>query len=262
MNRTIRILLVVLAATLGLAAHSQERKVTPVENEDNKAATPQLHYYDKHGNALKDPVLIWEEDTITKVKKELAYPLYNGVVVGANIFDAIMKVAGQSYSSFDLWGSVSLHNRFFPTLELGLGFANSTPAAKNFNYKTSASPYAKIGIDYNFLYNSNPDYMAFVGVRGGFSSFSYDVKDITITSDYWDQTANLDILHQKATALYGELLAGLRVKIYQRVSLGWSIRYHFKFHVSQGSNSEPWYIPGYGGRNTSITGTFSVIYTI
>jgi hypothetical protein len=260
--RQFRLLLLILCASLYGLAQAQDRKVTPVENDDNKTATPQLHYYDKHGNALKEPVLIWEEDTITKVKKELNYPLYNGVVVGANIWDGIMKIAGQSYCSFDVWGSVSLHNRFFPTIELGLGFADSTPKDKNFTYKTTAAPYVKLGIDYNFLYNSNPDYMAFIGVRGGFSSFSYDVKDATVASDYWDQSTTFDIMNQKATALYGEVVAGLRVKIYERISLGWSLRYHFKFHVSKGANSDPWFIPGYGGKNTSLTGSFSIMYSI
>lgn len=44
-----------------------QRKVTPVETDDNKVEKPRLHYYDKHGNRLDEPVeFITEPDTVAK----------------------------------------------------------------------------------------------------------------------------------------------------------------------------------------------------
>ena len=256
-----RRLLLIFAALIPLAAAAQ-RKVTPVETDDLKPEKPRLHYYDKHGNPLKEPVeFLLDEDTVAKPNSGPVFPLLNSVSVGVNFFDAVMLIAGQKHASFDAWANLSLHNWFFPTVEAGVGFADSKPETGNFTYKSKPSFYAKIGLDYNFLYKSNPDYQVFLGLRAGFSSFSYDIRDITINSSYWDQSQNFSITGQRASAFYGEVLAGVRVRIAGNFSLGWTGRFHFKMHTSPGSNSRPWFIPGYG-TNSPVAFTFSAIYTI
>jgi hypothetical protein len=254
------ILFVILIYAVNIFA--QDRKVSPVENEDNKSQKPTLLFYDKHGKQLEEPVFVLTEDTVAKTKFKLLYPRLTSVSIGANFFDAIMKVAGQSYGSYDVWGSLSIHNWLFPTLEAGVGYINSTPKEGNFTYKGKPSFYVKAGLDYNFLYNSTPDYNVFIGLRAGYSSFSYDIENISISSDYWGQTNNFSLSSQKAHAFYGEVLGGIKVKIYKRLSLGWTIRYKFKFNVSDAADSSPWFIPGYGLKNRSLSATFSVIYTL
>lgn len=243
-------------------SHPGRKVITPVESDDHKPEAPVLHYYDRHGNPLQQPVrFLTELDTVKKVYSGPVYPLLNGVSVGFNFFDAILMAAGQKYGGFDIWADLSLHNWFFPVIEAGAGFASSTPQDGNFTYTGKPSFYAKIGLNYNFLYKSNPDYQVFLGLRGGFSHFRYDITDITINSPYWDQSNRFSLMDQKATALYGEVLGGIKVKIYKNFSMGWTFRYHFKFHTSGGSNSSPWYIPGYGA-SSPIAATFSLIYTI
>ena len=59
-----------------------QKKVTPVDNDPNKPDQPTLHYYDKHGNQLEEPVLFLSQlDTITKVKSGPVYPLLDAVPV-------------------------------------------------------------------------------------------------------------------------------------------------------------------------------------
>lgn len=251
------VLLAVCAVCLG-----QERKVTPVDVDDKKPQGPTLHYYDKHGNQLDEPVLFLAElDTVRKVSSRPVYPLLNELSLGVNFFDAIMKVAGQSYSNFDVWAALSLHNWFFPVVEAGIGFADNTPKGNNFTYVCRPSFYVKAGINYNFLYKSNPDYQVFVGLRAGFSTFSYDVKDITISNGYWGESNTFSLPRQHSTAFYGEALAGLQVKIAGPLSMGWSFRYHFKMGVKDGADSTPWFIPGYGAKSP-VSATFSLIYTL
>ncbi|MCM1291233.1 MAG: DUF6048 family protein [Prevotella sp.] len=251
----------ILFATV-LPMCAQDRKVTPVDVDEKKPPGPTLHYYDKHGEPLDEPVLFLADiDTVKNVSAKPVYPLLNEVSIGANFFDGILKIAGQSYASFDVWGALSLHNWVFPVVEAGIGFADNTPQGNNFSYHCKPSLYIKAGVNYNFLYKSNPDYKVFLGIRAGFSSFSYNIKDITISDGYWGETNNFDILSQKGSAWYGEALAGLQVKIAGPISLGWTFRYHFKMNVKNGSNSIPWFIPGYGAKSP-ITATFSVIYSI
>ncbi len=236
------------------------RKITPVDIDDNKPRNI-LHYYDKHGEPLEEPVMFLATlDTVTKARSKPVYPFYNGISIGVNFADAILKIAGQKYASFDIWADVSIHNWLFPVVELGMGFANSTPENRNFTYKGKPSMYAKIGLNYNFLYKSDYAYQTFAGFRLGFSSFTYDVENISISNDYWDENQTLNLYNLKASSLYGELLAGLKVKIVKNFSLGWNIKYHFKLHTSSKSASTPWFIPGYGA-TSPIAFSFSAIYS-
>lgn len=238
-----------------------QKKITPVDNDPTKPRQPVLHYYDKHGNPLDEPVLFLADlDTVTKVKSGPVYPLLHSVSVGANFFDGVMLLAGQKHASFDLWASLSLHNWFEPVVEMGIGFADNHPEDGNFHYKGKPSFYGKIGINYNFLYKSDPAYQVYFGLRGGFTSFRYDITDITINSSYWDQTDKFPIVGQKAHAVYGEVVGGIKVNLWKNLSMGWSARYKIKGKVSKGGNSTPWFIPGYG--TTPLSATFSLIYTI
>lgn len=233
---------------------------TPVDIDDHKPVTV-LHYYDKHGNPLDEPVMFLATlDTVSNVRSGPVYPVFNGINAGVNFGDLIFMAFGQRYASFDIWANVSLWNWIFPTLEAGLGYAHVTPARQNYTYRTPASFYAKLGLNYNFLYKSNPDYQVFLGVRAGFSSFRYDVTDATIESDYWQesQTVNLRGLH--SICLYGEALAGLQVKITGGFSLGWTARWHFLLHSSRDGENKPWFIPGYGG-SSPFAMSVSAIWT-
>ncbi len=263
MAKTLRILPIAAALLAACSISSMgQKKITPVDNDPTRPPQPVLHYYDKHGNPLEEPVLFLADlDTVTKVKPGPVYPLWQSVSIGANFFDGIMKLAGQSYASFDVWGELSLHNWVQPVVAFGVGFADNQPEEGNFRYKGKPSFYTKIGANYNFLYKSNPDYQFHFGLRGGYSHFRYDITDITINSSYWGQSNNFSILNQKAHALYGEVLAGLKVKIWDRISMGWDICYRFKFKVTDGLNSTPWFIPGYGA-GSALSATFSVIYTV
>ncbi len=237
-------------------------KITPVASDDQAPLKPTLHYYDKHGNPLQEPVLFLAQlDTVKKVRSGPVYPLLNSVSVGANLFDAVMLAFGQKHASFDLWADLSLHNWFFPVVEVGMGWADNHPLDANYHYKSRPALYGKIGINYNFLYKSDPAYQFYLGLRAGFSHFSYDITGVTVNSPYWQESQTIDILNQKASVFYGEALAGLKVKLFRNLSMGWNVRVHFKMHSSQPSNSNPWFIPGYGTSGL-IGASFSLIYTL
>lgn len=238
-----------------------QKKITPVDNDPNRPQQPTWHYYDKHGEPLEEPVLfLAETDTVTGNRPQPVYPLLYSASLGFNFFDGLMACFGQKHSSYDISASVSLFNWIEPTLELGLGFADNHPELSNYRYKSKPSFYGKIGFNYNFLYKSNPDYQVFLGLRFGYTNYTYDIQDVTISSDYWGQTNHFSIDNQRASAFYGQALAGLKVKIWKWFSMGWSIRYGFKMKATQGSNSDPWFIPGYGTR--ALNATFSLIYTL
>lgn len=259
-----KLIFLLTALLFGLAALpvAAQKKITPVDNDPTKPPQPVLHYYDKHGNPLDEPVLFLADlDTVTQAKPGPVYPLWESVSVGFNFFDGVMMLAGQKHASFDLWAMLSLHNWIQPVVELGIGIADNKPEESNFHYKGKPSFYGKIGLNYNFLYKSNPDYQIHLGLRGAYTHFSYDITDITINSSYWDQSNHFSLLNQKAHALYGEVLGGIKVKIWKNISMGWDARFRFKFKSTKGLNSSPWFIPGYG-TSSPLSASFSLIYTV
>lgn len=236
-------------------------KATPVDIDEDKPRTV-LHYYDKHGEPLDEPVIFLAAlDTVRKIKPKPIYPAYNGLNVGINFGDLIFMAFGQRYGSFDLWADVSLWNWIFPVVECGIGYADATPDKQNFTYKVDPSFYAKIGLNYNFLYKSNPDYQVYIGLRAGFSKFNYSLRDVTIGSDFWNESLQIDIDGLKAVSWYGEALAGIQVKIVGGFSLGWSARWHFKFNTPSDRGNKPWFVPGYGG-SFPLSVSVSAIWTI
>ena len=244
---------------MALNAFPQNNKgtITPVESDDDAPPQPVLHYYDKHGERLDTPVLYLAElDTASKVRPSSPYPLFNGVTVGVNFADAIMSAIGQKHSSYDVSAMVSLHNWFFPVVEAGIGWGRYTDTNDLFKVKAYPSMYAKVGINYNFLYKSNPDYMVYIGLRFGVAQCRWDKTDIrSAATDDADESDSddgddspikydPDELNQRCTSIFGEVLAGLKVKIAGPFSLGWNVRYRIGKHNSGGM--APWFVPGYG----------------
>ncbi len=188
------------------AASAQTNKgtISPVDSDDDAPPKPVLHYYDKHGDRLEQPVLYLAElDTVKSVRPSSPYPLFNGVTIGVNFIDAIMKIGGQKHQSYDVSASVSLHNWFFPIVEAGIGWGDHTDNNDIYKYKAKPSFYAKAGINYNFLYKSNPDYMAYIGLRFGISHHSWDITDIKEGSDMAQEAGALELLGQSCLSVYG-----------------------------------------------------------
>ena len=236
-------------------------KSSPVDVDDQRQR-PVMHYFDKHGDPLDEPVMFLSSlDTVVKKEKKFYYPIYSGVNIGANFGDLIFKIFGQDYSSYDVWANVSIRNQFFPTLECGIGFANSTPDHGNFTYRCKPSFYAKIGADYNFFMRSDPGYQFHLGFRVGFAHSRYDLKNVTINSDYWGESQGFTISDIGTTCVYGEILAGLQVKIVKNFSLGWTARMHFRLHETETGYGKAWYVPGYGG-NGAFGFSMSAIWSI
>ncbi len=283
-GKSSRLLLVAAAVVVALSAvvpGRGQRRVSPVVNpalnlqgkNENRNPGDSIDYSrlarfeDEQGNVILVDTISGKEiaDTAaapaTSIPK-MKQPLLFGASVGVDIWDPVMRIFGQKYGLVEFSAELNLHNRYIPVVEVGIGEANSTPENQNFTYKVDPTPYFRIGANYNFLYNSNPDYMVYAGLRFGWSSFTYQINDVRLTDDYWGESALFNLPRQKGSWTYIQVLFGLKVRIVDRVSLGWSIRYKAKLHESAGNDGLPWYIPGFGTRNSPITASFSIFYTI
>lgn len=224
-----------------------------------------IHYHDDNGNIIMVDTVTgqeWTDSTLLPVPPKMKQPLMFAIEVGVNIWDPVMRIFGQKYGGIDFSAALNLHNRYIPTFEAGFGLADNTPPDMNFTYKTPLAPYFKLGADYNFIYNSDPDYRFVAGLRYGFSAFRYSLDNVTLGDSYWSQDATIAFPSQNVTAGWLELVLGLRVKIVGPISAGWMFRYHTILHRSHPATGDAWYIPGYGSSSSSITGSFSIVYNL
>lgn len=192
---------------------------------------------------------------------KMKYDLLQGVDVGVNVWDPVMRLFGQKHGLIGFNAAVNLHNRYFPAFEAGLGRASLLSEKPVFRYKSPVAPYFKIGCDYNFLYNSTQDYKWFVGLRYGFSAFKWTVDDVYPADNYWGDVPPLAIPSQNATAGWIEFNLGLSVRLWRNISAGWRIIFHSLVHQTANEHGKPWYTPGYGTSGI-ISGSFSFTYHI
>lgn len=268
-TRYLFIVLTMLAVGFSVDA---QRRITPVEpNSKAKEAEASekskmaglVQYKDSQGNTILLDTITGREVPDTAQVKEVAvnvYPKFHAVSVGVNIWDPLMRCFGNNYGGGEVWAELSLYNRFKPVVEIGFGSANDTPDDGNYTYKSSTALYCRLGMNYNFFYRSDSRYQVYLGLRYGFTNFSYDVT-AALRPGYWDETEPFRIPSQKSTVGYMEFLAGLRVEIVKNFSLGWALKYHSILHESANKYGDPWYVPGYGMRRSSFAGAINLIYT-
>ena len=271
-----------LAAVADDNARRPRRRVTPVNNQATatqainetrgdtarinaaRRASSTLYYREDGAIVYVDTVTgeEWIDSAAIRTQPRMKFPLLCGISVGVNIWDPAMRLFGQKHGLIGFTADVSLYNRFFPALEIGLGTAKNTADIGGYTYRSPISPYFKLGLDYNFLYNSNPDYKFFAGLRYGFSPYTWAVDNITLDSPYWDEAIHFNLPGQNATAGWLEFGIGLRIKLSGNISAGWTAKIHTMLHESASKHGEPWYIPGYGTRGQAITGSFTITYTL
>ena len=277
-----RLYIIILVFTIAAAASLQlaaQRRVTPVSNaatttqsrNENKLPVDSIdrsklvEYRDDKGNVvLVDTITGREIVDSTAMPKvpPMIYPLVYDASVGVNLWDPLMRAFGQSYGLIGFSAHFNMHNRYIAAFEFGLGNANNTPADNNYTYHQGLAPYFKIGLDYNFLYNSNPAYMIFAGIRYGFTPFKWTLRDVNSTNDYWGEPSAIPFPDINATAGYLEFLFGLKVNLYKNISMGWTLRYHRVIHESPTTYGNAWYVPGFGTRNSALGASLSVFYTL
>lgn len=271
-----RITAIMLSLLLAVAAASAQRRVTPVKpTEPGQSVVEPVkkeidrsrlkETIDAQGNTVLVDTVTGKEfidSALLKAPPRMEYPLLHEVVAGVNLWDPAMRIFGQKYGLGDIWAEVSLHNRYFPFIAIGISDCNDTPQLMNFTFKSPMAPYFKIGASYNFFYNSNPDYKLQMGLRYGFSHYKWSLTDVTVDEGYWQDPTHYSLPDQTSTAGYVEVTLGLKVKIAGPLSLGWNVVYHSILHESAAPYGKPMYIPGYGKRSSAITANFSIIYTL
>ena len=205
-----------------------------------------------------------QEIKILSEDKEEELPFYQGLMVGVDVSGLASKAFGSNAFSSEISIHANLKNRFFPVVEIGYGKTDTTGEETNIHYQTSA-PFFRVGMDYNVFYKKPhlPGYFT-VGLRYGFSSFTYDMQSPDLVDPNWGHTS-IPVTYDdvKSNAGWLELVLGMKTQVYKDFYMGFTVRYRARQSMKKHENTEPYYIPGYGRGKTSNFGiTYSLSYRL
>ncbi len=187
-----------------------------------------------------------------------ASPL-RGLYLSGDVFGYIYPVfVKDKYYSSELSATLDINNRFFPTVEVGLGHTDMVSQLYEIGYRTRA-PYYRVGMDYNMQYKSDKPGYIFLGARVGYTSFDYSVDAPPLVDPVWGDEATVQFTDVPCRAVWAEAVGGVRAEIAKNFYMGWSLRYKYPIYRDATSNGGPWYIPGFG---TGKKGVLGATYTI
>ena len=188
----------------------------------------------------------------------------NGIALSADAFGAVNYLIGGTLSS-EASLEVNIGNRLYPIAEIGYGYCNTTDETSGIHYRTQA-PYYRVGVNYNFFTKKdkpNPKNYIYGIARIGWCNFKYDVDTPPITDPVWGSNTELHLKDVDGACLWGEVGAGIKVKIAGCFHMGWSVRYKLRLKQENGPNSKMWYIPGFGiNKSNGFTGTYNLTFDI
>lgn len=215
-------------------------------------------------SSLMLPTSLYAQEKKIQAEEEQPQPLFQGIYVGADIFGFMNQALGSDIMSTEASIEVHLKNRFFPVVEIGYGSIETTNDETDIYYKTSA-PYFRVGLDYNVFYKK-PHLPGFftVGLRYGYSSFSYDIESPALVDPNWGHTTvPFSYKGVESNASWAELVVGMKANVFNNFYMGFSIRYRSRLSVKKHENSEPYYIPGYGkGKSSNFGITYNLVYKL
>lgn len=201
----------------------------------------------------------------TKEKAETEKPaFFQGVMVGVDVFGFLNQALGSDARTTEVSIEANLLNRFLPIVEIGYGGMEMTDAETDIHFKTSA-PFFRVGMNYNVFYQKPelPGCLT-VGLRYGFSSFTYDMQSPDLVDPNWNHThVPVNYTDVKSNVGWLEAVVGMRANVFKDFYLGLNVRYRSRLSMTKNENSEPYHIPGYGrGKPSNFGITYSLIYKL
>ena len=177
-------------------------------------------------------------------------PWWNGFRVDLDLASPALTAIGLSDSyAAEAAVQFNLKYKYFPVLEVGFSGINNKISINGSSFDTEGL-FGRLGVDVNLLKykpeNRFADNLFLVGGRIGTSSFSYNLKNVTVFDDYWGTTEVRDYLDVSTTKWWFEAVVGMRVEIVQNVFLGWNVRMKSLLGTDTKGNIYPYFVPGYG----------------
>jgi hypothetical protein len=215
----------------------QEVKVT-----ETKTVTPtKLHTEKKQGTVQTDTI---------KPKTDRY-----GLIVGVDINKIARSIYDSDYKGIAFTGNYRFTKNYYLYGELG----NENVTVEDPQLiTTSKGSYAKVGFDYNTYTNwLDMENLITLGMRYGFSTFSEQLNSYKIYNPhpYFPQSPSTlsGETYDGLTASWAEVAAGINVKVFNNIYVGFSLQLKMLITNNEPANFENLYIPGF---NRTYDGNF------
>jgi hypothetical protein len=233
---------------LTLLAQAQETNSTKTlsEKKNSEAKIPEAPK-----QATAKTATATKTDTIVPVKKDRY-----GLRVGVDLYRLTRGLYDENYKGIELVGDYRLTKKYYLAAELGS--EDKTTEDDRLNTTTKGT-YLKVGFDYNAYENwLDMENIISIGLRGGVSTFSQELNSYKIYNahPYWGEMPWKDSgeTFSGLTAGWIEVVAGVKVKLYNNIFVGFSLRMNTLIYDKKPSeNFENLYIPGF---NRTYAGNF------
>ena len=170
--------------------------------------------------------------------------LYQGLTLKLDIAYPVFEAARSQgkIQDYEAAVSVDLMHRYFPTAEVGYAQADLSAQSGSFRGKGA---FLRLGVDLSALKKKRSDNMLLVGVRLGTALQGCSTKDVWLGNGYWGYNY-VDYVGRVRADLWGEVAAGVQVKVYKNFNMGWYVRYKILFTRGKTGALTAYYIPGFG----------------
>ncbi|SHH04625.1 hypothetical protein SAMN05443549_1134 [Flavobacterium fluvii] len=190
-------------------------------------------------------------DTVVPVKKDRY-----GLRVGVDLYKLTRGLWDSNYKGIELVGDYRLTKNYYAAAELGS--EDKTTEDDRLNTTTKGT-YIKVGFDYNAYENwLDMENIISLGLRAGFSTFNQELNSYRIYNPhpYWGEMPWITSgeTFNGLTAGWIEVVAGVKVKVFNNVFVGFSVRLNTLVYDKKPSEDfENLYIPGF---NRTYAGNF------
>ncbi len=179
--------------------------------------------------------------------------IWNGlnlrIDLGTPILEAVMSRG--KVQSYEMMLNANLCHRFFPTIEMGYAQASASTERGQFR---GLGGFGRIGLDISALKkHRESDNKLLVGLRVGTAVQQHSYSGLYLPNDYWGKDVTIDYPERVRCDAWGEVVAGVQVKVYKHFHMGWSVR--LKILMTRKENKlTAYYIPGFGYRQDTNFG--------
>lgn len=192
-----------------------------------------------------NPEMEAEEDTITtqrpKKPDSLREKIYfRSIRLGTDVL-ALALSSSPRFGGWELNADADL-GPFYLVGDYGSWGKNET-LVNGGDYHNKGT-YWRVGLDVNILKKDPDRNMMFFGLRYAQSSFS-ETTNLTVDDPYFGVQQYTSV-NTDASAAWGEMIAGLRVKVWKEFWMGFTSRLKLGLAVSGNGDLSAYDVPGYG----------------
>ena len=184
-----------------------------------------------------------------------------GISLGLDLSRFIVTALEPVHNNFELSLGFTVTENI--QLQAEGGYLNVDFSDTTYTYKQSGS-YYRFGAEYNLLKRQPGEQdQIYVGLMYGYSPYSHEAENITISDGYWGMGEG-SLPLTRNTAHWIEIKGGLRVELWRNLFVGYALRLRIFLAGKTDPKLDPYLIPGYGkaGKTSTIGMSYSIFYRI